>query len=55
MGIVGGLDVHRRQITFDVMDTESGEVTPGQDRPRDRYSVRSWLGRFEGRADMAFA
>ncbi len=23
MGIVGGLDIHRQQITFDVLDTES--------------------------------
>jgi hypothetical protein len=26
MAIVGGLDLHRRQITFDYLDTESGEV-----------------------------
>jgi transposase len=55
MGIVGGLDVHRRQITFDVIDTESGEVARGKIAPADRYALRSWLGRFEGRTDMAFA
>ena len=26
MAIVGGLDLHRKQITFDVLDTVSGEV-----------------------------
>jgi hypothetical protein len=24
MGIVGGLDLHRKQITFDVVDTDTG-------------------------------
>ncbi len=28
MGIVGGLDLHRKQITFDVVDTD----TPGEMR-----------------------
>ena len=55
MGIVGGLDVHRRQITFDVMDTDSGEVTRGKIAPADRQALRSWLGRLDGHADMAFA
>ena len=26
MAIVAGLDVHRAQITFDALDTDSGEV-----------------------------
>ncbi len=26
MPIVGGLDIHRKQITFDYLDTASGEV-----------------------------
>ena len=25
MGMVGGLDLHRRQITFDVVELESGD------------------------------
>jgi hypothetical protein len=28
MAIVAGLDVHRRQITFDALDSETGEVRP---------------------------
>jgi transposase len=30
MAIVAGFDVHRRQITFDALDTETGEVTRGR-------------------------
>jgi transposase len=30
MAIVAGFDVHRRQITFDALDTESGEVMRGR-------------------------
>jgi len=28
MPIVGGLDIHRKQITFDYLDTVTGEVHP---------------------------
>lgn len=55
MAIIGGFDVHRAQITFDYLDTETGEVTTGQMRPATRLVLRSWLGRFEGRTDVAFA
>ena len=30
MAIVAGFDVHRRQITFDALDTETGEVSRGR-------------------------
>ena len=30
MAIVAGVDVHRRQITFDALDCESGEVSRGR-------------------------
>lgn len=33
MTIVGGFDVHRAQITFDYLDTETGELCVGQIRP----------------------
>ena len=26
MNMVGGLDLHRRQITYDVLDVDSGEI-----------------------------
>ena len=49
MGIVGGFDLHRRQITFDVLDTDSGVVSRGVIRPAIRLELRRWLGQFEGR------
>ena len=55
MAIVGGFDVHRAQITFDYVDTNSGEITTGQLRPATRQALRSWLGRFAGQQDVAFA
>ena len=55
MPIVGGLDIHRKQITFDYLDTVTGEVQRGQVRPADREHLRAWLARFAGRDDVAFA
>jgi transposase len=47
MRIVGGLDVHRAQITFDYLDTESGEVETGRIVPATRVAFSDWLARFE--------
>jgi transposase len=56
MTIVGGFDVHRAQITFDYLDTVTGEVTTGQVRPATRGVLRAWLAGWPaGRADVAFA
>jgi transposase len=55
MPIVGGLDIHRKQITFDYLDTVTGEVRRGQIAPADRVHLRSWLARFAGQDDVAFA
>src|SRR5258705_9771000 len=55
MPIVGGLDIHRKQITFDYLDTATGEVKRGQITPADRAHLRCWLARFAGRDDVAFA
>ena len=30
MPIVGGMDIHRKQITFDYVDLATGEVVCGQ-------------------------
>jgi transposase len=54
MSIVGGLDIHRKQLTFDYLDTETGQVTRGQVAPADREHLRAWLARFAGRGDVAF-
>jgi len=53
--IVGGLDIHRKQITFDYLDTVTGEVKRGQIAPAGREHVRAWLARFAGWDDVAFA
>ncbi len=43
MDIVGGFDVHRKQITFDYIEMDSGEVHRGKIRPANRASLREWL------------
>ena len=48
MTIVGALDVHRKQITFKLLDFETGEVRRGRISPVDRASVRGWLLPFAG-------
>jgi transposase len=55
MPFVGGLDIHRKQITFDYLDTETGQVCRGQVSPADREHLRAWLARFAGLEDVAFA
>ena len=55
MPIVGGLDIHRKQITLDYLDTVTGQVQRGQVSPADRAHLRGWLARFAGREDVAFA
>jgi transposase len=46
MDIVGGFDVHRKQITFDYIEMESGELHRGNIRPATRESLRGWLHEF---------
>ena len=40
MSMVGGLDLHRRQITYDVLDVESGEIWRGRLWQSDRALQR---------------
>lgn len=54
MAILGGLDVHRSQITYDYLDTHSGEITRGRIQPAHRATLQLWLRHFEGQ-DAAFA
>lgn len=46
MDIVGGFDVHRKQITFDYMEMETGEIHRGKIQSANRESLRSWLESF---------
>ncbi len=56
MSIVGGFDVHRRQITFDYVDTDTGRLQRGRITPACRAVLRRWLAeRFAGRTDVQFA
>lgn len=43
MRMVGGLDLHRSQITFDLLDRETGEVRTGKLHSPDRSRFRRWL------------
>ena len=36
MGIVGAFDVHRRQLTFEYLDVDTGELRSGRVVPADR-------------------
>ena len=55
MSIVGAFDVHRRQLTFEYLDTSSGELKRGRVVPADRQHLRAWLARFAGQDDGHFA
>ncbi len=43
MSMVGGLDLHRRQITYDVVDVKTGECWRGRLWQPDRTRFRHWL------------
>jgi len=43
--IVAGFDVHRAQITFDALDTRTGELSRGRIDSTGE-AVRDWVGRF---------
>jgi transposase len=45
MPIVGGLDIHRKQITFDFLDTDTGQLQRGRIAPADRAHLAGWLSR----------
>lgn len=44
-----------RQITFDYVDTATGEVSTGRIQPADRQTLRNWLTRFDGVTEVALA
>ena len=54
MSIVGAFDTHRRQLTFDYLDTVTGEFKRGRVAPADREHLRAWLAWFTGRGDVDF-
>ncbi len=54
MTMVGGFDVHRKQITFDYVD-DGGLVRWGQIRPATRTTLRAWLAEHCADGDAEFA
>ena len=46
--IIAGFDVHLRQITFDCLDSETGEITRGR-IGASPSAVEEWVGQFSGR------
>jgi transposase len=54
MTMIGGLDVHRQQITFDYVDSD-GLVRWGQIRPATRKTLRGWLAEHCPNGDAEFA
>jgi len=49
------LDVHRKQLTFDYVELETGRLERGQIAPADREHLAGWLRRFDGRTPVDFA
>src|SRR3989440_7371848 len=54
MARVGAFDVHRRQVTFDVLDTETGQVRRGLVRPACRATLRRFLAGYAGGGEGEF-
>jgi transposase len=48
MAIVGGLDIHRTQVTYDWVNVDTGEGGRGKLSPANRETFRRWLGQFSG-------
>lgn len=46
MSIVGGMDIHRKQLTFDWVDEQTGRWERGRIAPADREHLADWLTRF---------
>jgi transposase len=47
MSIVGGLGIHRKQLTFDWVDEQDGTWERGRITPADREHLAGWLAQFE--------
>jgi transposase len=55
MSIVEGLDVHRKQLTFDYVELETGRLERGRIAPADREHLAGWLRRFDGQTPVDIA
>ena len=52
---MGAVDIHRKQLTFDYPDVDTGRVEQGRGAPADREHLAAWLRRFGGVDGVAFA
>ncbi|MFI5100882.1 MAG: hypothetical protein ACHQE5_10305 [Actinomycetes bacterium] len=55
MTILGGLDIHRAQLTYDLVEWETGELHGGRIAPANRAQLRVWLMQFHGTPEVTFA
>jgi len=55
VSIVGAFDIHRGQLTYEYLDSRSGEVCRGRIVPADREHLRVWLAQFGRRQKVEFA
>jgi transposase len=55
MSIVGGLDILRKQLTFDYVERDTGRWERSRIAPADRARLATWLSRFDGDSEVAFA
>jgi transposase len=49
------LDIHRNQLTFDYVETQTGRQERGRIAPADRERLAGWLTRFDTSVAVAFA
>jgi transposase len=55
VSIVGGVDIHRKQLTFDYVEQQTGRWERGRIVPADRQHLADWLVQFESVPDVQFA
>jgi hypothetical protein len=55
LSIVGAFDIHRGQLTYQFVDSVTGEVCRGRIVPSDREHLRVWLAQFKRRRSVHFA
>jgi transposase len=55
VSIVGAFDIHRGQLTYEYLDSVTGEVARGRIAPADREHLRVWLAQFKRRRSVHFA
>jgi transposase len=55
LSIIGAFDIHRGQLTYEYVDSRTGEVNRGRIAPADRQHLRAWLAQFKRRRNVHFA